>query len=336
MSASKRGGVRPTHDWQLLLPLFEWPEQERYEQIRPMVLFDASVVERATEVGISASTLYRRLDRFAGDGIEGLLDAPTAKRKRLPPSVRRLIVDLKAEYPAFNTNEIANVVHACFGRRPDYRSVSRVLDEEPVPLKIVRNYPPYHGTEDPREGRAAIVELRLSGWSAKSIAGAQTEGGVGERNPGRRSGYSPWPRSSNGSSVSRLLDPRPRQRHADRARAVRVRRAAAREGTANKILETVVFPQRGAGEHLDARPPGFPGDLGDQESTHAARLPPVLDDHGDLCLAVVARVLHVHGVPDYLLALHGNDGPTLTLNVSGAREQLNRPPGDGRPSHVKP
>jgi len=154
-----------------LLPLFEWPEQERYEQIRPMVLFDASVVERAAEVGISASTLYRRLDRFAGDGIEGLLDAPTAKRKRLPPSVRRLIVDLKSEYPAFNTNEIANVVHACFGRRPDYRSVARVLDEEPVPLKIVRNYPPYHETEDVRDARAAIVELRLSGWSAKSIAG---------------------------------------------------------------------------------------------------------------------------------------------------------------------
>ena len=29
MGASKREGVTPTHDWQLLLPLFEWPEQER-------------------------------------------------------------------------------------------------------------------------------------------------------------------------------------------------------------------------------------------------------------------------------------------------------------------
>ncbi len=169
--AGRRQRVEHTEDWEQLRLLVKWPEQERYEEIRPMVLFDASVVERAAEVGISASTLYRRLDRFAGDGIEGLLDAPTAKRKRLPPSVRRLIVDLKSEYPAFNTNEIANVVHACFGRRPDYRSVARVLDEEPVPLKIVRNYPPYHETEDVRDARAAIVELRLSGWSAKSIAG---------------------------------------------------------------------------------------------------------------------------------------------------------------------
>jgi hypothetical protein len=50
------------------------------------------------------------------------------------------------------------------------RSVRRVLDEEPMPLRIVRNYPLYREIADPREGRAAIVELRLSGWSAKAIA----------------------------------------------------------------------------------------------------------------------------------------------------------------------
>jgi putative transposase len=171
MSARKREGVRPTHEWALLLPLFEWPEQERYEEIRPLVLFDDSVAERAAEVETSASTLYRRLDRFAEDGMESFFDAPTAKRRRLPPAVRRLIVDLKSEYPRFNLNEIANVVRACFGRKPDVRSVQRVLDEEPLPLKIVRNYPTYHEAEDVRDSRAAIVELRLSGWSAKAIAG---------------------------------------------------------------------------------------------------------------------------------------------------------------------
>jgi hypothetical protein len=65
MGRSKRGGAKPTHEWQLLLPLFGWPEQERYEEIRPLVLFDVSVAERSREVGTSASTLYRRLDRFA-------------------------------------------------------------------------------------------------------------------------------------------------------------------------------------------------------------------------------------------------------------------------------
>jgi hypothetical protein len=59
MGASKRRKIEPTHDWQLLLPLFRWPEQERYEEIRPLVLFDVTVVQRAAEVGTSASTLYR-------------------------------------------------------------------------------------------------------------------------------------------------------------------------------------------------------------------------------------------------------------------------------------
>lgn len=166
MGASKRRKSEPTHDWQLLLPLFEWPEQERYEEIRPLVLFDVSVAERAQEVGTSASTLYRRLDRFAEEGMGSLFDAPTAKRKRLPSDVRRLIVDLKAEYPAFNLNEIANVVRAAFGRKPDVRSVERVLSEEPVPLKIVRNYPPYHeaGRTPGRPGPPS--------WNCASTAGA--------------------------------------------------------------------------------------------------------------------------------------------------------------------
>jgi putative transposase len=171
MGASKRRRIEPTHDWQLLLPLFGWPEQERYEEIRPLMLFDVPVAERAREVGASASTLYRRLDRFAEEGMESLFDAPAAKRRRLPPAARGLIVDLKAEYLAFNLNEIANVIRAAFGRKPDVRSVGRVLEEEPVPLKIVRNYPPYHEARDVREARAAIVELRLSGWSVKAIAG---------------------------------------------------------------------------------------------------------------------------------------------------------------------
>ncbi len=63
------------------------------------------------------------------------------------------------------------MVRAAFGRKPDVRSVERVLDEEPVPLKIVRNYPPYHESEDVREARAVVVALRLDGWSVKAIAG---------------------------------------------------------------------------------------------------------------------------------------------------------------------
>jgi len=141
--------------------LFWWPEQEEYEKIRQPVLFGTSVAERAEEVRTSESTLRRRIEAFGECGMESLFSTEEARHRRLPPAVRRFIVDLKAEYSAFNTNEIANIVCACFGRKPAVRSVKRVLDEEPLPLKIVRNYPPYHEMGGPPERRAAIVELRL-------------------------------------------------------------------------------------------------------------------------------------------------------------------------------
>ena len=46
-----------------------------------------------------------------------------------------------------------------------------MLEEEAIPLKIERNYPLYHEMEDASERRAAIVELRVDGWSSKAIAG---------------------------------------------------------------------------------------------------------------------------------------------------------------------
>jgi putative transposase len=102
--------------------------------------------------------------------MEGLFETEAAKRQKLPPNIRRFIVDLKAEYPPFNLNEIANVVGACFGRKPDVRSVERVLDGAARPLRLERNYPRYHEMGS-GEGRGAVVKLRVDGWSAKAIAG---------------------------------------------------------------------------------------------------------------------------------------------------------------------
>ena len=169
----KRPRVEPTEDFQQILPLCWWPEQGEYERMRQPVLFGSSVAERARETGVSESTLRRRIGRFEDEGMEGLFATEKAKRRKLPTNIRRLIVDLKAEYPPFNLNEIANIVGACFGRKPDVRSVKRVLDEEALPLKLERSYPRYHEMEaaSPGQGRAAVVELRVDDWSAKAIAG---------------------------------------------------------------------------------------------------------------------------------------------------------------------
>ena len=166
----RRPRVEPTEDFQQILPLCWWPEQIEYERIRQPVLFGYPLHERAEETGDSERTLQRRIQSFEAYGIEGFLSADTARHRKLTPNVRRLIVDLKAEYPPFNLNEIANIVRTCFGRKPDVRSVRRVLDEEALPLKLERSYPRYHEMEV-YERRAAIVELRVNGWSAKAIAG---------------------------------------------------------------------------------------------------------------------------------------------------------------------
>jgi transposase len=88
----------------------------------------------------------------------------------LPPAIRRKIVDLKAEHPPLNLEEIANVCGVLFGRRPDGHTVKAVLEESAIPRKLVRRFEPYHETDDVKESREAVVTLHRQGWSDKSIA----------------------------------------------------------------------------------------------------------------------------------------------------------------------
>ncbi len=209
MGRRKRPKVEPTDDWDLLVPLFEWPEQEAYEELRPVTLFGASVVGRARETGTPERTLYRRIERFEKDGMMSLFAtdpaAARAKRQGLEPYIRRMIVELKAEHPKLNANEIANIVYVRTGRRLGKHTPGRVLSEEVVPLKLSRLFEPYHEARDVRESRGAVVALHLDGWSAKAIASymrvsrttvyrvlgrwiGEGEAGLEDRQPGRPRG----------------------------------------------------------------------------------------------------------------------------------------------------
>ena len=171
-STWRRRRVEPTEDWEQIELLCGWPEQRNYELIRPIVLFGSPASERAKETAAASErTLQRRVVRFEAEGMESLFNSEAARRRGLPPSVRRLIVDLKAEYPGFNPNEIANACYVRFGRRPARKTVKCVLAEEPFPLRFVRRFPPYHEIPEPTERRRAVVALHAEGWSAKAIAG---------------------------------------------------------------------------------------------------------------------------------------------------------------------
>ena len=170
MGRRKRRRVDPTDDWQQLELLCVWEEQREYERIRPLVLFGGPVPERSAETGVSERVLYRKIAAFREEGMESLFSSPKAKRRVLPPAIRRKIVDLKAEHPPLNLEEIANICGTLFGRRPDGQTVKAVLEESAIPRKLIRRFPPYHEIPDDRERREAAVTLHLEGWSDKSIA----------------------------------------------------------------------------------------------------------------------------------------------------------------------
>ena len=170
MGKRRRRRTDPTDDWEQLELLCAWEEQREYERIRPLVLFGEPVPERALQTGISERTLYRRIAGFEKDGMRSLFGSEPAKRRVLPASLRRLIVDLKAEHPMLNFNEIARICYVRTGRKPHLATVRGVLEEEPLPIKAFRRFEPYHEIPEGRERRKAVVALHYEGWADKSIA----------------------------------------------------------------------------------------------------------------------------------------------------------------------
>src|SRR5919112_5673433 len=105
MASRRRALLEPTDDWHQLQFQLDWPEQHRYELIRPVVVFGAPPVERSKQTGVSARTLYRKVSRFDELGMQSLFEAePVEDKRRLPQVIRQAIVQLKAEYPAFRPN----------------------------------------------------------------------------------------------------------------------------------------------------------------------------------------------------------------------------------------
>jgi putative transposase len=172
MATRKRPLLPPTDDWQQLRLQLDWPEQTRYELIRPVVVFGSPPVERARQTGVSARTIYRRVGGFDAFGMRSLFEAePVEDKRALPPTIRRAIVQLKAEYPPFRPNELATICDVRFHRRPAAHTLKKVLAEEAPPTPLMRRFLPYAEIADPVERRAAIVRLHAEGWNVASIAG---------------------------------------------------------------------------------------------------------------------------------------------------------------------
>jgi putative transposase len=174
MPTTARARRQPTDDWDQLRQLVASPEQERYELLRPIVLFGQQVTDRARATGVSARSLRRKTARFAAAGMRSLFEPdppPTPDRRLLPLGIRRAILELKAEYPPLGPFEIARICRHRFDRAVSYHTVAKVLAVEPLPLYSPRRLPRYRDTTDPVARRKAVVDLYLEGWTVKAIAG---------------------------------------------------------------------------------------------------------------------------------------------------------------------
>jgi len=166
--------LKAMEEWLDLRTRCPWPEQQRYEILRSVVLFGHSPAERALETGVPRASLYRRIRRFKELGMVSLFTDVAADerpaRPSLPPDMRQFIVDLKAEHPPFRPNEIATICALKSGRRPSPHTVQRVLADGSPPSRMTRRYPFYHDIAHPADARHAVITLHDEGWNSKSIA----------------------------------------------------------------------------------------------------------------------------------------------------------------------
>src|SRR5437762_2151056 len=127
MPGPKRERRKRTEEWAHIKQWTLWPEQELYEQIRPLVLFHETAGERAKEIDVPERTLARKADAFERYGMAALFPSgeaggERATSKTLPDEVRQLIIDLHAELPSLSWREIAEICYIRTGRRPDHKS----------------------------------------------------------------------------------------------------------------------------------------------------------------------------------------------------------------------
>jgi hypothetical protein len=145
MPGPKRNRRERTEKWAPIKQWTLWPEQELYEQIRPIVLFGETAGERAKEIDVPQRSLSRKADAFERSGMAGLFPSGEQGGERethhsLPPEIHQLIIDLHAELPTISWREIAEICYIRFGRRPAHRSVKHITTTETLAGSRERRY----------------------------------------------------------------------------------------------------------------------------------------------------------------------------------------------------
>jgi hypothetical protein len=150
--------------------------QQRYELIRPLVLFqDRTASQRAQETDTHPETVGALKRRFDAQGMLGLLPdtlqiIPVGRRRRVPDEVVEELQRLKGLYDGFGYRELARILFHICARRISHHSVKKLWHQ--LPPASPRQLPllDYHSYPARAQARKEVIALYAQGWSKRSIS----------------------------------------------------------------------------------------------------------------------------------------------------------------------
>lgn len=155
---------------------FNDPTQQRYEIIRPLVLFhDRTAKQRAQETDTHPDTVGTLKRRFEAQGMLGLLPAtleviPAGRRRRVPVEVVHELQRLKGLYEGFGYRELARIIFHTLAKRIHHHTVQQLWQELPPAAPQQLPLLDYHSYPERSQARLQVIELYAQGWSKHSIS----------------------------------------------------------------------------------------------------------------------------------------------------------------------
>jgi putative transposase len=150
--------------------------QQRYEVIRPLILFeDRPATQRAQETQRHPETVRAMVRRFRQQGMLGLLPTDQEVRargraRRVSEAVRQEIDRLKGLYSGFHYRELARIVFCKLGETVDHKTVKQLWEQSPVVAQEELALGTYHAYAERYQARLQVVQLYYQGWEKRSIS----------------------------------------------------------------------------------------------------------------------------------------------------------------------
>jgi transposase InsO family protein len=144
--------------------------QDRYESIRPILLFeDISIRERAKQTGSSKNTIKTRVRKFKQSGMRGLFDSRELPKKirdwNIPQNVIDEIFELLSIYPDFKHIEICKIINHTSNYKLTPYQVKTILNENPYQIQTKLSIIP----TDPYELKVEVVKRYYLGWHITTL-----------------------------------------------------------------------------------------------------------------------------------------------------------------------